>query len=961
MENNKEIAELRKEKIIDFSRKNKFLSVLVILTAIALIFSFLTKFSINIPILSIFYSSIESLNWFLLSISLAISSLLIYYHKEKFFVYPILVWLVWISMYVRSLNISKLKDVSTGSWTLGPDLDPFLFLRWAKEIVTNGSLPVVDYMRYAPLGYNTARELKLVPYLIAFFHETLLRLPVSLIKFLPGNPDEITVTYSAIIMPVFMFGLTVIAFFLLTREIFSERFKDKKYPNLIALIASFFLIVLPPLLPRTIAGIPEKESVAFFFLFMAFYFFIKSWKNKKINYRIIFSLLAGISTGCMAITWGGYNYIFLILLISVAVSFLFGQVKKEHIITFGVWLLSSFVFMVPFSMRYAPINLLTAITTGSSIALFLTMVIHKLVFRTKFKETYRRKFKKIPEEVFSLTIVILLGIIFSLIIYGPSWIIGEINNVISSLVKPATSRLIQTVAENRQPFFNEWAYEFGPVIFNLPIFFWLFFAGSIYLFYYILDEFVKKDKIILTLSYAVFLIAIIFSRYSSNSTFNGVNFSSLFLYALGFIVLFLTVSYYYFKYYNNGKKSVIKEIDFSMIFVLAFFFFAIISARGAVRLIMVLVPITSMIVSFFVISLAKKSTKDDKNKTYLSLSIILILILSFSALQFYQTTASQSENYAPSYYNQQWQKAMFWVRENTPENAVFGHWWDYGYWIQSIGERATVLDGGNAISYWNHLMGRYVLTSPNDKETLEFLYSHNVTHYLIDSTEIGKYGAYSLIGSDTSLDRQSFISTLYMDVKKTQETKDGLIYIYPTGIPLDEDVTLEDGTLLIKENSIIGAVLVYELNQSIKQPKALIINNGNQISVNLRYVYYNNKLIDFGSGINAGLFLMDSLSQTNNQISVTKMGAAFYLSPRTIDSFLARKYLFGEEGNFKLVHSEPSVVTTALRSQGIDASDYMYFQGNFFGPIKIWEINYPKDIKVNGDYLKINYPDELKF
>src|SRR3989344_680506 len=305
MENNKEIAELRKEKIIDFSRKNKFLSVLVILTAIALIFSFLTKFSINIPILSIFYSSIESLNWFLLSISLAISSLLIYYHKEKFFVYPILVWLVWISMYVRSLNISKLKDVSTGSWTLGPDLDPFLFLRWAKEIVTNGSLYLVDHMRYAPLGYNTARELKLVPYLIAFFHETLLRLPVSLIKFLPGNPDEITVTYSAIIMPVFMFGLTVIAFFLLTREIFSERFKDKKYPNLIALIASFFLIVLPPLLPRTIAGIPEKESVAFFFLFMAFYFFIKSWKNKKINYRIIFSLLAGISTGCMAITWGG--------------------------------------------------------------------------------------------------------------------------------------------------------------------------------------------------------------------------------------------------------------------------------------------------------------------------------------------------------------------------------------------------------------------------------------------------------------------------------------------------------------------------------------------------------------------------------------------------------------------------------------------------------------------------------
>jgi len=619
--------------------------------------------------------------------------------------------------------------------------------------------------------------------------------------------------------------------------------------------------------------------------------------------------------------------------------------------------------MIPFSTRYQqPLGLLKAITTGSAIALLLIMVIHKLIFRTKLKGLYEKKLNKIPKELFTLIVIILLGIIASLIIYGPSWIIGEINNIISNLVKPATSRLIQTVAENRQPFFNEWAYEFGPVIFKIPVFFFVFFIGSVYLFYSILNKFDKKDRIVLTVSYLIFLIAIIFSRYNSSSILNGTNSTSLFLYALGFIILGSSITYYYFNYYNNhDKKVIIKEINFNMIFVLAFFFFAIISARGAVRLIMVLVPITSIIAGFFIISMIEKALKEKKNKTYLIVSILLILILSFSALQFYQTTASQSKSYAPSYYNHQWEKAMSWVRDSTPENAVFGHWWDYGYWIQSIGERSTVLDGGNAISYWNHLMGRHVLTSTDDNDSLEFLYTHNVTHYLIDSTEIGKYGAYSLIGSDTSLDRQSFISTLYMDVKKTQETKDGLIYIYPTGIPLDEDVTLEDGTLLIKENSIIGAVLVYELNQSIKQPKALIINNGNQISVNLRYVYYNNKLIDFGSGINAGLFLMDSLSQTNNQISVTKMGAAFYLSPRTIDSFLVRKYLFGEEGNFKLVHSEQSEITQLFRSQGLEVNDYTYFQGNFLGPIKIWEIDYPENIKSNPAYLEVNYPDSIKF
>ena len=958
----KEVVEIRKEKIIEFSRKNKFLSALIILAFLSFIFSFLVKFAVNIPLIYASYASINSLNWFLLGIAFVTSSLLIYYKKGNFFFYPLLAWIVWISMYIRSLNISKLKDISTNDWTLGPDLDPFLFLRWAKEIVANGSLPAIDYMRYVPLGYNTSRELKLVPYSIALFHEILSRLPDSLIKFLPGSPSEISVTYSAILLPVVMFGLTVIAFFFLTKEIFKDKFKDKKYPNLIALIASFFLVVLPPLLPRTIAGIPEKESIAFFFMFLAFFFFLKAWKNEKMNYRIIFSILAGVSTGCMAITWGGYNYIFLILIISVATSFLFGQVKKEHIITFGIWLLVTFSLMIPFSSRYQPVGLLKAITTGSAVILLLIMIAHKLIFKTKFKEFYEKKLPKIPNELFILTSVILLGVIVSLIAFGPSWIMGEISNIISNLVKPATSRLIQTVAENRQPFFSEWAYEFGPVILKIPVFFWLFFIGSIYLFYYTLNKFNNKDKVILSSSYAIFLAAIIFSRYSGNSTLNGTNFYSLVLYALGFIILASSLVFYYFRYYNNtDKKVILNNINFSMIFILSFFFFAIISARGAVRLIMVLVPVTSMIVSFFFISMIEKSTKSDKNKVYLVSSIILSLILIFSALHFYQATSSQAEIYAPSFYNQQWQKAMSWVRDNTPENSVFGHWWDYGYWLQSIGERATVLDGGNAISYWNHLMGRYVLTSPNNQDSLEFLYAHNVTHYLIDSTEIGKYGAYSLIGSDTSLDRQSFIPTVFIDLKQTQETSNGLIYVYPTGISLDQDIVLEDNSLIIKENSAIAAFIVEESNGNLIQPQAVIINQGKQINAKLRYIYYDGKLTDFGSGIDAGLFLMDSFSQNNNQLSFTKVGAGFYLSPRTVNSFLARKYLFGEEGNFKLVHSESSEVVSLLRAQGMDVNDYIYFQGNFFGPIKIWEVEYPNDIELNEDYLKTSYPDEIKF
>jgi len=40
-----------------------------------------------------------------------------------------------------------------------------------------------------------------------------------------------------------------------------------------------------------------------------------------------------------------------------------------------------------------------------------------------------------------------------------------------------------------------------------------------------------------------------------------------------------------------------------------------------------------------------------------------------------------------------WLDALNWLKNNTPENAVAVSWWDYGYWISVVGERASVADG----------------------------------------------------------------------------------------------------------------------------------------------------------------------------------------------------------------------------------------------------------------------------
>ena len=39
-----------------------------------------------------------------------------------------------------------------------------------------------------------------------------------------------------------------------------------------------------------------------------------------------------------------------------------------------------------------------------------------------------------------------------------------------------------------------------------------------------------------------------------------------------------------------------------------------------------------------------------------------------------------------------WLDSMEWIKNNTPKDAVVAAWWDYGYWISTMGERASLAD-----------------------------------------------------------------------------------------------------------------------------------------------------------------------------------------------------------------------------------------------------------------------------
>ena len=143
--------------------------VFSILFLFSLLISILSTFGISFGIASFsqFLSLFPAMLLWTLTLSLAISAACAYFGKFKWMFLPVIIWLLFITVAVRTTNIPGLKDITTNDWTLGPDLDPFLYLRLAGDI-NNGILQNPDMMRYAPLGANSYAYESLMTWVIFY-------------------------------------------------------------------------------------------------------------------------------------------------------------------------------------------------------------------------------------------------------------------------------------------------------------------------------------------------------------------------------------------------------------------------------------------------------------------------------------------------------------------------------------------------------------------------------------------------------------------------------------------------------------------------------------------------------------------------------------------------------------------------------------------------------------------------
>ncbi|MBU2637810.1 MAG: hypothetical protein KJ955_02460 [Nanoarchaeota archaeon] len=861
--------------------------------------------------------------------------------KKTWLIYIVMLAIAWFGYYIRTRNLPLLQ----GKWL--PDVDSYAFLRYAEYIAEHGKLMANDVLRYYPFGFDPRGEFGVLSYCIAYFQKILQIF----------NPNATTVD-ATILYPALAFFIAAIFFFLFVKKMFNYK---------IAIAATAFFAVVPAFLYRTMAGVADKEAFAVALMFAALYFYVSALKSEKPPQFIPFSMLAGFLSGVMAAVWGGYIFVMLSIGLHAIICTVLGIFKKRQFYCYTIWMLGLMIFAHLF---YPARFILTAFITSATSQIMLLGFFSALVYFTlNFKQfaSFREKIeKKMPLGIFALGVIIAAGVILLAFTQGYSVIQDVAKEVVSTFTEPfAQNRWQMTVAENHQPYFTDWIGQFssGNGLETLlgPLYMWLFFGGGILMFYVLISKIKtiqKKNVWLLTGAFALFILLFSISRYSPSSTFNGETPISQIAYIGSLIAFFGILGYGYVKYIYKNKEAneSVSKIDMMIPLVIMWFIISIIAARSAIRLLFMFAPATAVLAGYCAVGLFERA-KNLKKDAYKIVAFILIaLIVGLTFWGFSKNVLAQASYVGPSF-NQQWQNSMAWARENTPEDAVFAHWWDYGYWVQWGSNRATISDGGNAYDGINQFVGRHVLTAQNETEALEFLKARNVSYLLIVSDEIGKYPAYSSIGADVNYDRYSWISTFTMQPNQIRETREETIYLFAGGTPLDDDFIYQGKLFPANAAGVAGVFLpikninVQEGNetktiQKLGQPEAVLVYNGQQTNVPLRCVYLNGQEIVFeGNEMLDGCLRIIPTIDGNG--AVNPLGAGLYLSPEVYRGLFAKLYLLNQNWPYiKLAYSDENT--------GMPLALY---QGRLIGPMKIWKVDYPEGLNVPPEYYKNELPD----
>jgi asparagine N-glycosylation enzyme membrane subunit Stt3 len=522
-------------------------------------------------------------------------------------------------------------------------------------------------------------------------------------------------------------------------------------------IGALILAVIPGYIFRTSES-ADKEALAFFLGILGWYFTLNSLEKKN----FVDAVYAGLCLGMLSAVWGG-KVLFILSLVPLLGVYVMKEQMKEVSLLSTVML----VHLIPhFAMEmYHHLNEpYLILLAGLGIAGFIL----KGMYGIKALEKLGKKRLLLAVAAGCVALGVGSMVLEGDLLFLPKFVWENYRSITEG---SGTVRHWETVAENQR---NSWTWTLSANTFYAQMGVFTFAAIGL-----LLLPIIQKSYELVTKKGAeafdyVYAIALLLGTGVMLKNFPAQ--TPLVLFALGLP-----------KMLDSSKKIIGGD---KTVFALSIVAVSLFAGFWGIRLI-IFSSVGAALGTTYLLSLLLNNEKT-------ALKIGGLAVAVFMAWQIYPSFAGTVQSLGGSSISTTWFENTKWMKFNVPEGVPVVTWWDYGYWIQTVGNTTTLGDGGNVgpgyLINWN--TGHFFATDDYENATA-WLDDWNLTYITIDYAMLPKFWAYSTLGGISNIIGQ----LNYYSVQKIP-TEFGVLDVYvgttdEYGATLVAELVLENGPVYL--------------------------------------------------------------------------------------------------------------------------------------------------------------------
>ena len=482
-----------------------------------------------------------------------------------------------------------------------------------------------------------------------------------------------------ILFPVVIGSLTTIIIFALVRNLSGTT---------AGMIASLLFAFMPAIIQRGNLGWFKSEPLGLFLGLLSVYLFLSSIKHNNIKLVILKAVGAGIILGLANSSWGGVQYFSIPLAIFF---FALPFFRKDSNFVYGVIIFTVVTLLTAGAFPRPGISFVIGMPGIAMIVGMIFSIVGSIIKKKSAVKNINRNL------VAALGIFILLGIsIFVIGAYQPSSFryLVAVNPFLSS-----HNPLVESVAEHTTPTVVDYFTDYSILLIFAGFGVWVAFSK-------------RTDMTIFALIIGItgLYVSATFARLMVYSSISIVILASIGIYELSRTILQNRI-----EIQNKiSEKEFKKNIKEGKILP---------DVKPVVKILFVTVII-------FLISIPLIDYTGliyPKNFNWISSADIPSSIVN-GATGF----RMQVED---------WMDALKWISDNTPKDSVIASWWDYGYWITTLGNRTTLADNATINQTRIETIAQMLMSEPeNATKIAQNLKADYVLIYIVADRHSGPNG-----------------------------------------------------------------------------------------------------------------------------------------------------------------------------------------------------------------------------